>query len=83
MKQRLTYFVSASNEIGYAYQVTAQRGDKSPELNSRFPRQEQLNEAIGLATRLAIAAKHDYGNSDVRLVIQPAICSIDEPMIKI
>lgn len=82
-KSKLIYFVSECKEPEYSYQITVQRDEKEPEISTRYPRKEQLNECIGLATKLAISAKHDYGNSNVKLVIQLPICSIDEPMISI
>lgn len=83
MKTKMVYMVSPSPDADFTYYVTAQRGDKTPELVTRFKVAAQLNEAIGLAVKMAIQSKHDYGNNNVFVVIQPDICSISEPMIKI
>jgi hypothetical protein len=82
-KQGLIYFVSECKDSEYAYEITVQRDGQEPQINTRYPKKEQLNECIGLALKLAISAKHDYGNSNVKLVIEPDICSISEPMISI
>lgn len=80
MKTKIVYFVKPY-EMGY--EITMQRDSQEPTICSRFPQANQQNEAIGLALKMAISSKHDYGNKNVRLIISLPVCSIDDPMISI
>ena len=82
-KTPITYSVSKSKDEGYAYELTVQREGKEKELRSRWPKEDQMRDAIGCGTIMAIQSKQDYGNMNVRLVIELEICSIIDPMIKI
>lgn len=83
MNTKITYFVSECKAPGFSYEVTVQREGKERQSECRWKNSNEMFEAIGFATAKAVQSKQDYGNKNVKLVIELNVCSIIDPIISI